>query len=278
MAEHYTLEELLIARMAKEFRGERIAASATILGDIAARLAKALYVPELFLVAGGSHASVDAPVGSNYFTGEWTQGPRSVLSMDWRELFELIAQDHLQIFMGPVQVDKSGNANLSILGEWDKPKVQLIGSRGLPDDLWGNEFFFFHIARHSRRSFVEKVDFKSSLGYGDERKRLRLKTGKPKLAISDLGVFGWDTQSGVFRIESLHPGVTFAQVQENTGFQLDDDPQGSFPITAAPTAEELVWIRDRIDPAGWRTTAAKQNPTSLADLAMREIEQTRVGV
>jgi glutaconate CoA-transferase subunit B len=270
--ENYTLEELLICRMAKEFSGERIAASATILADISARLAKALYAPEIFLVAGGSHASVDAPVGSNFITGEWETGPRAALSMDWRELFELIAHGNLVIFMGPVQIDKAGNANISVLGPWETPKVQMIGSRGLPDDLWGNHTFLFHVSRHTRRSFVERIDFKCSIGYGEERRKLGLTSGKPKVVISDLGVFAWDLETGVFRIESLHPRVSFKDVQDNTAFALDDDPTAIYPVTPAPTEKELYWIREKIDPAGWRRTAAKDQPASLRELAAKEIE------
>jgi len=81
---------------------------------------------------------------------------------------------------------------------------------------------------------------------------LKLDRGWPGTVVSDLGVFGWDAELGHMKIETLHPGVTFAEVQAKTGFIWPAKYGDSFPETAAPTEEELYWIREQLDPRGLR--------------------------
>jgi acyl CoA:acetate/3-ketoacid CoA transferase beta subunit len=262
-AAEFTLEELIIARMAKEFKGEAIATGATFLGEMAARLAKALYQPDLLLVGGGSHAAFDCDVEGRYFSAEWNTTPTARMVVGWEELFDMIAHGKLQIIVGPVQIDRRGNANISAVGSWLKPKVQFIGARGLPDDLWGNEKFFYHVRRHSKHAFVEQVDIVCALGFGKERERLGLKLGLPGTVISDLGVFGWNSADGHMCIESLHPDVTFEQVQAKTGFEWPSAYGRSFPVTTPPTAVELDLIRNTIDPLGWRRLESNEGSAAL---------------
>jgi glutaconate CoA-transferase subunit B len=261
--ERFTLEELMIARMSKEFHGEAIATGATYLGEMAARLAKVLYQPDLVIVGGGSHAAFDCDPDGHYLDGEWSATRSSRMIVGWEELFDMIAQGKLQIFVGPAQIDRFGNSNISAVGPWRKPVAQLIGARGLPDDLWGNEKFFYHVRRHSKQSFVEKVDIVCALGHGTERDDLGLKAGLPGVVVSDLGVFGWDTRSGHIRIETLHPGVTFDLVQRLTGFAWPEKDGEDFPATAPPTAEELRVIREIVDPKGWRLVESSDCPADL---------------
>lgn len=261
MTDH-TLEELLIARMAKEFSGERIAVGATILSDISARLAKALYVPDAMLLTH-SRAAADpilTPKGQNE---EWSLTPSAASFLGWPEMFDMIAQGLLQIWIGTVQIDKHGNSNISVVGSWDKPAVQLVGARGVPDDLWGCERLCYHLRKHNRRAFVDRVDFVCGLGYGPERDRLKLDRGWPGTVVSDLGVFGWDEALGHMKIETLHPGVTFAEVQAKTGFAWPAKYGESFPETAAPTEEELYWIREKLDPRGLRRLESTEATAEL---------------
>lgn len=264
IGDDFTLQELMIARMAREFSGEVIATGATYLGEIAARLAKHLHDPRLVIVGGGSHASFDCDPDGNFLNGEWSSAASSHMVVGWEELFDMIAQSKLQIFIGPVQIDRFGSANISAIGKWEKPRVQLIGARGLPDDLWGNEKFFYHINKHSRNSFVEAVDIVCSLGFGEKRGALNLRTGVPGIVVSDLGVFGWNVDSGHMTIESLHPGVTFDMLQERTGFEWPrEQRERLIPRTASPTAEELYLIRHVIDPSGWRRIDSGDCPPDL---------------
>jgi glutaconate CoA-transferase subunit B len=259
----FTLEELLIARMAREYAGEQVAVGATPLSDLAARLAKALHQPDLVLMSGGSRACWDCDVHVKGFNDEWATAQSSRSRMDWQELFDIIAHGKFMIWIGPVQIDRHGNSNISVVGPWAKPRIQLVGARGVPDDLWGLERLCYHVRRHSPRVFVEKVDFVCGLGYGKRREEVGLEVGWPGTVISDLGVFGWDQAEGHMRIESLHPGVSFDDVQAKTGFAWPKSDGRTYPVTAAPTEEELYWIREKIDPRGFRRIESREGSDAL---------------
>lgn len=268
-AEHYadyTLEELIIARMAKEYRPGLMGVGATILGDLAARLAKALYAPDLFLTTI-SRAAADPALCAKTFNDEWALDDSAAMALGWEEMFRLIAKGKLQIFIGTVQLDRYGASNISVIGDWSKPKAQLIGARGIPDDLWGCERLNFHIRSHTPKVFVETVDF--VCGFGRPPAALGptgIAPARPGLVVSDLGVFDFEGEGGAMRIVSLHPGVSFAQVQQATGFALAD-PGADLQVTAAPTPRELEVIRTVIDPNGMRRLESAEGTGRL----MREL-------
>jgi acyl CoA:acetate/3-ketoacid CoA transferase beta subunit len=246
----FTLEELLISRMAKEFGGNNMGVGATILADLSARLAKTLYVPDLFLTTA-SRAAADCDVHAKSLSDEWTMAGTARIGLDWEQMFQLIAQGRLQIWVGAVQIDKFGNSNISVVGDWEKPRVQLIGARGVPDDLWGCNRLNYHIRRHTRHAFVERVDFVCGAGFDGKASSRSFKRAPPGLVISDLGVFDFDDKTGLMRIRSLHPGVELERVRKMTGFAWPE-PTGPIAVTEPPTAEELHVIRNVIDPLGLR--------------------------
>ncbi len=94
---------------------------------------------------------------------------------------------------------------------------------------------------------MEKLDFRSGLGHDTARTHGH----GPRLLISDLGQFDFEPESGRMRIQSLHPGVSLQRVQAKTGFDLIVPT--NIPETPAPTAEELHYLRELIDPLGVRT-------------------------
>ena len=261
MAGESTLEELLIARMAREYHGNAIGVGATILSDLSARLAKALHVPDLFLMTA-SRAAADCNIHAKSLSDEWTLSRSARMSLGWEEMFQLIAQGRLQIWIGTVQIDRQGASNISVVGPWAKPKVQLVGARGVPDDLWGCQRLCYHLRRQTARSFVERVDFVCGFGYGPARERWGDRAAMPGVVVSDLGVYDFDPATGSMRILSLHPGVDFATVQKRTGFTWPA-PLGPIPTTPAPTAEELRIIREVIDPLGLRRLEADEGGEEL---------------
>lgn len=266
----YTLEELLIARMSKEYRGGRLGVGATILSDLSARLAKTLYVPDLFLTTS-SRAAADPEVHEKALSDEWTLDATAKMSLDWEQMFRMIAQHKLQIWIGAVQLDRTGGSNISVIGDWERPRAQLIGARGIPDDLWGCERLNYHIRTHSPKSFVEKVDFICGFGRSPLTVEGSAHPAAPGLVISDLGVFDYGGPDGTMQVVSLHPGVSFAIVQERTGFELPD-PGPDVAITAAPTGEELRVIREVIDPKGLRRLESSEGgPKLMLELWEREL-------
>ncbi|MEU7813766.1 CoA-transferase [Pseudonocardia sp. NPDC049154] len=268
----FTVEEQVITVLGDIYRGEVIAVSATVCGDIAARLAKALYAPEIVLMAGGSMAGFDCVPTPKVLNDEWITSPTAARGSDWTEAFDFISAGKYAITMGPVQVDRTGSCNISVLGDWRKPKVAMIGSRGIPDDMVRLAGMTFHVRKHTPRALVEKVDFRCGLGFGPDRDRLGLTLGIPRMLVTNLGVFDFDRTGAGMRVRSLHQGVTFEDVQQATGFELLP-PDGTIPATRPPSEEELHWIRERLDPLGVRRLDSPSPPPGLlAELAERERE------
>lgn len=253
-ARTWTTEELVISRIAREFRGELVAVGATLLSYLGARVAKILYESDLALV-GGSLVGFDCPVTPAVLNDEFVCAHTSPSAIDWLEQFDLIAADKFRIFLGPAQIDRHGNSNISVLGDWSKPTVQLVGSRGIPDDVVRISELYFHVAEHSPRTFVERVDFVCGLGYGPERRSLGLTTGVPRRVVSDLGVFRFDAERDHMVIDTLHPGITLDVCQERTGFAWPNSAS-SVEVTSEPTADELDCIREVVDPYGVRSLGA----------------------
>ncbi|MCT8973766.1 CoA-transferase [Microbaculum marinisediminis] len=268
---NYTLEELIIARMSKEYRDSGLGVGATILGDLSARLAKTLYAPNLFLTTA-SRAAADPDVHAKSLSEEWTLDATAKMALDWEQMFRMIAQQKLQIWIGAVQIDRRGASNISVIGDWRKPRAQFIGARGIPDDLWGCERLNFHIRTQSPRTFVEKVDFVCGFGQTPDLGEQIMRPAAPGMVVSDLGVFDYGGPDGTMRVVSLHPGVSFETVQERTGFELPD-PGKDVPVTAVPTPEELHVIREVIDPNGLRRLdSATASPKLMLELWEQELK------
>jgi acyl CoA:acetate/3-ketoacid CoA transferase beta subunit len=158
---------------------------------------------------------------------------------------ELLPAYELKEFFRPAQVDPFGNFNNVAIGsDYARPRMRLPGTGGIPDVTTFSNQVYLYVPRHSRVTFVEKVDFVSGLGHSPERER---GTG-PRYLVSDLGQFDW--AEGRMRLISYHPGVTVEQIQKKTGFALTVAPD--LIETLVPTAEELRLLRETIDPLNVR--------------------------
>ncbi len=124
--------------------------------------------------------------------------------------------------------------------------MQLLGARGAPGNTICHPTSYW-IASHSKRAFVEAVDFVSGVGY-DRAAELGegAKFHEIRRVVTNLGVFDFESENNRMRIRSLHPGVTVEEVQAATGFELV--VPADVPETRQPTAEELALLRERIDP------------------------------
>jgi len=155
-------------------------------------------------------------------------------------------------FLGGAQVDQYGNLNATVIGDYEKPRVRLPGSGGACDiaSCAGRTLI---IINHELRRLPQRVDWLTSPGYLDgsprARQRAGLVRGGPHKVITDLAILGFDEESHRMRLESLHLGATVEQVQENTGFELLTP--AFVPRTEEPTEEELVILRERVDPYGF---------------------------
>jgi len=147
-------------------------------------------------------------------------------------------------FLGGAQVDRFGNLNTTVIGDYARPKVRLPGSGGATEIATGCGEIFI-IMRHGLRAFVKQLDFLTSLGHGRtgrERRELGIPTKGPTLLVTDLCVMRPDADTKEMTVVSLHPGIAREQVKENTAWDVRFAPQ--VDETPPPTALELEVLRD----------------------------------
>ena len=146
-------------------------------------------------------------------------------------------------FLGAAQLDRFGNINTTVIGDYEKPKVRLPGAGGAPEiaALAGEAFV---IMRQSVRGFVERVEFVTSAGHlsgGDWRERAGLPGRGPTRVITDLGILEPDPESRELTLACVHPGVAVDEVRAATGWPLAI--ADGLAVTPAPTEGELAALR-----------------------------------
>ncbi len=147
-------------------------------------------------------------------------------------------------FLGAAQLDRFGNINTTVIGDYHKPKTRLPGGGGAPE-IASSCGQVFITMKQSRRGMVDKIDFVTSFGHGaggKAREALGLTTKGPTLLITDLAVWKTDPGSGEFVVASLHPGATREQVQETCGWPVRF--ADSVEETPAPSELELTTLRE----------------------------------
>jgi glutaconate CoA-transferase subunit B len=150
-------------------------------------------------------------------------------------------------FLGGAQVDRYGNLNSTVVGDYAKPKVRLPGSGGATEISTSCQRIYI-VMRHGARSFVDRLDFVTSLGHGPsgrERRDLGITTEGPTLIVTDLCTMRTDADTREFEVVTLHPGVSADRVRENTGWPIRF--ANRVEDTPPPTADELSALRDLND-------------------------------
>jgi len=152
-------------------------------------------------------------------------------------------------FLGGAQIDRFGNINATVIGDYQHPKVRLPGSGGSMEiSAWANRCYI--LTPHQKRRFPEKVDFRTSAGFlggRPERDAAYLRGGGPQAVVTDLGIMEPD-ESGELVLTALHPGCTVEQAKANTGWELKSASE--LRLTEAPSEEELRILRQDLDPQG----------------------------
>ncbi len=235
----YSIDELIISCMARELSGEVLVSSVTAFGSLAAHLAKSTHAPDL-AVLSTPESGMDAVPLPTLSLGQFLTENQRAIPLTMEDIFDAIFTDRFRIWIHPAQIDQHGNVNISVIGPWDKPKVALVGSRGIPEDTSHLSQGLYYLTNHSPRAVVAKVDFISGVGYTPERKQWLGAHGAPTRLVTDLGVFGFDPAAGRMVPRSLHPGVTPETVKERTGFPIEIPRD--VPVTKAPTAEDVAII------------------------------------
>lgn len=260
----FTLAELLICACAEVWAedGEVLATGIGIIPRLAQGLAKLTHSPQLMITDGEAYL-VEEPV---VIGAKNHEGRRYAGWMPYARVFDNLWGGRRHALVGPVQVDRWGQANLSCIGSFDKPKRQMLGLRGFPGNSINHVNSMF-VPNHGPRVFVEgEVDLVCSVGYKPERWPAGVKAdyfGIHRI-VTDLCVmdFGGRTQDSdhAVRVIRLHPGIRFEQVQAATGFPLIAAPE--MRETDHPTDEQLAIIR-RLDPRDVRSKQLKDNPPGV---------------
>jgi len=240
-----TRSEVCAAAIADCFAedGEIMASPMGLLPTLGARLAKATSNPDLLITDGESLVLAGAPpLGKADVVEGW---------LPFRAVFDVVAYGKRHVMMGATQVDRWGNQNISCIGPWDRPKRQLLGVRGAPGNTVNNRTSYW-VPRQSDRVLVEQVDVVSGVG------RKRAKAAGPAATrfhdlhrvVTNLCVLDFDGPEHTMRLLSVHPGITVDEVRAASGCEIHAD--GDVPETRTPTLEELVLIREVLDPKGLR--------------------------
>jgi glutaconate CoA-transferase subunit B len=249
----YTQAQLMVAAAAREIKDGDVVFVGMRLPLLGFQLAKSTHAPaavgvyELGIVRETAVPEPILTMGDlpNLYQANWLA--------DTADLMGLLQQGWVDVsFIGGAQVDRFGNLNTSYVGDLGGKFVRLPGSGGACD-LASLAKRHIIIMKHEKRRFVEKVDYITSPGYGDGgdwRQRVGLPRGGPSTVITTLGILRFDPSTKEMILTSVHPGVTVAEVQANTGWDLR--MAAVVTETAVPTAPELAILR-QFDPDGFWT-------------------------
>ncbi len=250
----FSKSEMMIVAAARALEGQHVCFVGVGLPNIAVNLAQRTVAPDLELVYeagvfGARPQRLPLSIGDPTIV----TGSTAVVSM--LELFGYYLQGGLVDvgFLGAAQIDRFGNINTTVIGDYAHPKTRLPGSGGACE-IAINARQVFVIMRQSTRSFVERIDFRTSpgnLGGAEQAERIRREGGwlgrGPTVVVTDLGVYRFD-DTGEMRLESLHPGATVEEARATVGWELRvaDD----LAATPPPTDTELRLVREELDPEG----------------------------
>jgi glutaconate CoA-transferase subunit B len=209
----------------------------------AANLCRLLYNPDLVLIyESGCIGSKPSRLPLSIGDGELASTADTVVSMP--EIFNYWLQaGRIEVgFLGAAQIDKYANINTTVIGDYNHPKVRLPGAGGAPEIASFCQEVYVMLS-HSKRAFVEKVDFVTTLGHGyshTEREEFGF-TGKgPTKVITDLCIMEPDPTTKELIVTSIHPGVTKEQIIECTGWSIEFSP--NLTTSDAPTEKELTTL------------------------------------
>ena len=245
-----TLAEICVVACAEAWRGDGalVASPMGLIPTLGARLAQLTFEPDLLLTDG--EATLLAPAGASDdglpSAGRVTEG-----WLPFREVFTMLAAGRRHVMMGASQLDQFGNQNISCIGDWVRPKAQLLGVRGAPGNTVNHPVSYW-LPQHTRRVLVDRVDMVSGVGY-DRAAGLGVRAARfheLRRVVTNLAVLDFGGPDHSMRLRSLHPGVSVSDVAEATDFLLAAPYQ--VPQTRLPTAAELALIRDHLDPQSRR--------------------------
>jgi glutaconate CoA-transferase subunit B len=241
----YTADEMMTAAAARALRDGMTCFVGIGLPSAAANLARATHAPGLVLIYESGTIGAK-PDGLPLSIGDGILAETADAVVSVPEIFNYWLQPgRIDVgFLGAAQIDKFGNINTTVIGgNYSRPSVRLPGAGGAPE-IAASCREVIVVVRQTIRSFVERVDFVTSVGYGSgpgDRERLGLTGAGPKKIITDLGILEPDPVTLEFTVTGLFPGVSAAAAKERTGWDLAVAAEPE--IIAAPSPAELDALR-----------------------------------
>jgi glutaconate CoA-transferase subunit B len=244
----YTDNEMMAISAGRFIKDGDIVFAGTGVSILAATAAKRIYAPKavVFFETGGVDPSLEeipmAVSDSRVMSG-------TCLNSGLIDAFSIVGHRkfHTIAFLGAAQIDKYGNLNTTVIGDYHRPKTRFSGSGGACDvSSFASGVITF--MQHEKRRFVDKLDYLTSVGWykgGDSRKRLGLQRGGAFAVVTNLCVMKFDEETKEMYLAEYYPGITIDRIIENTGFTIDI----SRAVEALPpSAEELRILREEVDP------------------------------
>ncbi|OPY80543.1 MAG: Glutaconate CoA-transferase subunit B [Syntrophorhabdus sp. PtaU1.Bin153] len=244
----YTDNEMMAISAGRFAKDGDILFAGTGVSMLATTVAKRIYAPKavVFFETGGIDPSLEEiPMA----VSDLRVMSGTAMNSGLIDAFSIVGHRRLHTiaFLGAAQIDKYGNLNTTCIGDYSRPTARFSGSGGACDvaALASGVITFM---QHERRRFVEKLDYRTSLGWhngGDSRSRLGLRRGGPLAIVTNLCVLKFDENTRAAYLAEYYPGVSVSTILENTGFELDV----SRAVEAVPpSAEELRILREEVDP------------------------------
>ncbi len=240
----WTTDEMMTVAASRALRDGQACFVGIGLPSTAANLARRLHAPGLVLIyESGTIGTEPDELPLSIGDGILADSALSVVSVP--EIFNYWLQPgKIDVgFLSGAQIDRFGNINTTVIGEYDEPSVRLPGSGGAPE-IAASCREVIVVMRQRLRAFVSAVDFVTSVGHGSgpgDRRRLGLRGAGPQRVITDLGVLEPDPDSAEMIVTALHPGITIEQMRAETGWEIEVSPD--LKLTAPPSETELATLR-----------------------------------
>lgn len=245
----FTPGEIMVTRAAKELKNGEVVFVGIGLPNLACNLARKLQAPDLVLIyESGAVGAVPSRLPLSIGDPCLVTDSISVCSMV--EAFNYYLQGGMIDvgFLGGAQVDRFGNINSTVIGEYVKPKVRLPGSGGACEISIHSKKIII-ILKQNKKTLPKKIDFITSPGYineNNQRTEYEMPGRGPVLVITDLGVYTFSKDTHEMILSEVHPGISVETIKENIGWEVKINER--LEMTAAPSEEELMIIREDLDP------------------------------
>ena len=250
MTDDYSPTELLTTVASSLLEDESTVIVGTGMPMLAAMLAQKTYAPDITMIFEAGGIGPDAPE-LPISVGDERTFHRAVQAAGMHTVMSNMQAGFVDYgFLGAAQIDRHGNLNSTVIGDWEQPTVRFPGSGGANDiGSLANETIV--ALRQDENSFVEELDFLTTPGYLDGPGS-RVEAGLPRDSgpsnvITQYGVYGFDEENRALKLEMLHPGVEESAINDNSSFEIQI---GDYERSPEPTAEQLRLLREEIDPDG----------------------------